>query len=102
MDEDCACYMFKQLLAAIQHCHKQQMAYRDVKPANALLTGKWPPLLKLCDFGLVSAKVTKLHAPGTASLIVLVIVLAYGPVLQPRPLVVVVPLFSYHTVQVLA
>ncbi|WIA11167.1 hypothetical protein OEZ85_011300 [Tetradesmus obliquus] len=52
MDEDVARYFFKQLLAAIRYCHEQQVVYRDIKPANALITATRPPFLKLCDFGL--------------------------------------------------
>ena len=53
MDEDLACYLFRQLLDAISFCHAHKVAYRDVKPANCLLTGPaWPPVLKLADFGL--------------------------------------------------
>jgi serine/threonine protein kinase len=53
--EDVARYFFKQLLDAIAFCHARKMVYRDIKPANVLVTGTQPPFLKLCDFGLVSA-----------------------------------------------
>lgn len=39
------------LLAALAHVHARGCAFRDVKPANALLTRSSPPLLVLCDFG---------------------------------------------------
>ncbi|KAI8463878.1 MAG: kinase-like domain-containing protein [Monoraphidium minutum] len=57
MDEDLACFLFRQLLHAIAYCHAHKargcVAYRDVKPANCMLTGPaWPPVLKLADFGL--------------------------------------------------
>jgi serine/threonine-protein kinase SRK2 len=53
MDEDLACYLFRQLLDAVGFVHARKIAYRDVKPANCLLTSPgWPPLLKLADFGL--------------------------------------------------
>eukprot|EP00879_Flechtneria_rotunda_P014356 GHRR01014996.1.p1 GENE.GHRR01014996.1~~GHRR01014996.1.p1 ORF type:complete len:334 (+),score=99.83 GHRR01014996.1:698-1699(+) len=52
MTEDVARYFFKQLLAAVHYCHQHKVVYRDIKPANALITGTNPPFLKLCDFGL--------------------------------------------------
>ncbi|KIZ02564.1 hypothetical protein MNEG_5396 [Monoraphidium neglectum] len=52
MDEDLACYLFRQLLEAIAYCHKHKVAYRDIKPANCMLTGPaWPPVLKLAGDG---------------------------------------------------
>lgn len=55
--EDHARYFFKQLLAALAFCHSRKIVYRDIKPANVLITGTQPPFLKLCDFGLVSVSV---------------------------------------------
>ncbi|GBF89249.1 hypothetical protein Rsub_02126 [Raphidocelis subcapitata] len=53
MDEDLACFLFRQLLDAVAYCHAHKVAYRDIKPANCMLTGPgWPPVLKLADFGL--------------------------------------------------
>jgi serine/threonine protein kinase len=52
VDEPLAAYLFRQLGAAIGHCHAHRMAFRDVKPNNLLLTKSNPPILKLCDFGL--------------------------------------------------
>lgn len=53
--EEVARYFFKQLLDALAFCHSRKIVYRDIKPANVLITGTQPPFLKLCDFGLVSA-----------------------------------------------
>lgn len=52
--EDVARYFFKQLVEALSFCHSRKIVYRDVKPANVLITGTHPPFLKMCDFGLVS------------------------------------------------
>lgn len=52
MDEACARYFFRQLLAAIGFLHEHKVAYRDIKPANMLITTTNPPFIKLCDFGL--------------------------------------------------
>jgi serine/threonine protein kinase len=57
VDEQAARYFFKQVVDAIAFCHARKIVYRDIKPANVLVTGTQPPFLKLCDFGLVSAPV---------------------------------------------
>jgi serine/threonine protein kinase len=54
VSEEVARYFFAQLLAALSFCHSRKIVYRDIKPANVLITGTQPPFLKLCDFGLVS------------------------------------------------
>lgn len=51
MDEDEARYYFLQLLNAIEYCHKNHVAHRDLKLDNTLLDGHKPPRVKLCDFG---------------------------------------------------
>jgi len=41
-----------QLAAALRHLHNLEIAHRDVKPANVMLTGQSKDLsIKLCDFG---------------------------------------------------
>ena len=52
VDEPTACYFFRQLVAALAHCHASQVAFRDVKLDNVLLDGGSPPALRLCDFGV--------------------------------------------------
>ena len=44
----------KQLIEALNYCHKMGVAHRDIKPDNLLLTEEWN--IKLCDFGLSSTK----------------------------------------------
>eukprot|EP00213_Chloropicon_mariensis_P002425 CAMPEP_0197478162 /NCGR_PEP_ID=MMETSP1309-20131121/23777_1 /TAXON_ID=464262 /ORGANISM="Genus nov. species nov., Strain RCC998" /LENGTH=388 /DNA_ID=CAMNT_0043019439 /DNA_START=139 /DNA_END=1305 /DNA_ORIENTATION=- len=52
MSEDEARYLFKQILSAVDYCHKRHVAHRDLKLANILLDDKKPPRVKICDFGL--------------------------------------------------
>lgn len=52
VDEPTAAYFFRQLVAALAHCHAQNIAFRDVKLDNILLDGSTPPVLRLCDFGV--------------------------------------------------
>jgi serine/threonine-protein kinase len=42
------------ILAALKHAHKLGIVYRDIKPANVMLSaqGEGEPLVKLLDFGL--------------------------------------------------
>ncbi|KAG2488294.1 hypothetical protein HYH03_013144 [Edaphochlamys debaryana] len=52
LDEDEARYFFKQLISAVEYCHKNNVAHRDLKLDNTLLDTHEPfPWLKLCDFG---------------------------------------------------
>lgn len=46
--EKSACFYFCQLLDAVEHCHLNGIAHRDIKLENLLLDGN---VLKLCDFG---------------------------------------------------
>lgn len=51
MDEEEARYYFKQIITAVEYCHRNQVAHRDLKLDNILLTNDSPPRIKLCDFG---------------------------------------------------
>lgn len=51
LDEDEARYFFRQLIAAVEFCHKNHVAHRDLKLDNTLLDANDPPRIKLCDFG---------------------------------------------------
>lgn len=49
--EDEARYFFKQFISAVEYCHRQNVAHRDLKLDNTLLDNSDPPLIKICDFG---------------------------------------------------
>ncbi|GFR50263.1 hypothetical protein Agub_g12450, partial [Astrephomene gubernaculifera] len=51
IDEDEARYFFRQLISAVEYCHRNNVAHRDLKLDNTLLDNHEPPWLKLCDFG---------------------------------------------------
>jgi serine/threonine protein kinase len=51
LSEDVAAYFLRQLVSVIQYMHAGNVAYRDVKLDNMLLTDSTPPRLVLCDFG---------------------------------------------------
>ncbi|MEW5300496.1 MAG: hypothetical protein WDW36_003426 [Sanguina aurantia] len=51
LDEDEARFYFKQLIMAVEYCHRNNVAHRDLKLDNTLLDEHTPPRLKLCDFG---------------------------------------------------
>lgn len=50
--ENEAAEILKQILEAVDYCHKQNIAHRDLKPENLLLSTKEPPFVKIADFGL--------------------------------------------------
>lgn len=54
-DEDEARYFFKQLIWAVDFCHRNHVAHRDLKLDNTLLDHHQPARLKLCDFGFAKA-----------------------------------------------
>ena len=44
-----------------RYLHSRKLVYRDIKPANLLITSTRPPFLKLCDFGLVRSQLQHMH-----------------------------------------
>ena len=54
---------FRQLIAGVEHCHRQGVCHRDLKPENLLLTETGQ--LKISDFGL-SAEFTETIAENGA------------------------------------
>lgn len=57
LEEDTARRFFQQLVAALEHCHRDwphigPVCHRDLKPENLLLGGEDNMQLKICDFGL--------------------------------------------------
>lgn len=68
LSEDTCRYFFRQLVAAAGFCHSHSVVYRDLKPANVLVTGTNPAFLKLCDFGLADSWVGR-PGPMFASLV---------------------------------
>ncbi|KAK9806506.1 hypothetical protein WJX73_005212 [Symbiochloris irregularis] len=51
LQEDEARYFFRQFITAVEYCHKHNVAHRDLKLDNTLMSDDSPPLIKLCDFG---------------------------------------------------
>lgn len=52
LSEEHARYFFIQFCEALRYLHAHNVAHRDIKLSNALLSGDDPPRLKLADFGL--------------------------------------------------
>jgi 5'-AMP-activated protein kinase, catalytic alpha subunit len=52
LDEAEARAIFRQIVAAIEHCHKRGVIHRDIKPDNVLLTADM--VVKVADFGLAA------------------------------------------------
>jgi len=56
--EDICSFLFRQIIAAIKHCHDHGICHRDIKPENLLFLRKMEDkdprhsVLKLVDFGL--------------------------------------------------
>lgn len=59
--EDEAVYIFRQIVAALLHCHRLGITHRDLKPENILLhfdylpeRNEWIPRVKVVDFGMAA------------------------------------------------
>lgn len=50
MGENEAQWIFRQVVSAIEYCHREGIAHRDLKPENILLDSEGN--VKLIDFGL--------------------------------------------------
>mmetsp|Transcript_10826 Transcript_10826/g.27788 ORF Transcript_10826/g.27788 Transcript_10826/m.27788 type:complete len:469 (+) Transcript_10826:407-1813(+) len=48
-------YFFKQIISALEYCHNNNVAHRDLKLDNTLLDGSNPPYIKICDFGFAKS-----------------------------------------------
>jgi serine/threonine protein kinase len=66
VNEALACYFFRQIIAAVEYCHKHRVAWRDIKLENALLDTSDPPRVVACDFG-VSKRWTRGQMPKMTS-----------------------------------
>lgn len=51
LDEQDAISVFCQVLSAVEYCHGNMIAHRDIKLENILVTSLQPMTVKLCDFG---------------------------------------------------
>lgn len=61
LTENCARWIFQQLLLAVDYCHRLGVANRDIKLENVLVSGHPDrPFVKLCDLGF--AKHVGMHS----------------------------------------
>lgn len=63
VDETVARYFMRQIMPALDYCHRHHIAHRDLKLSNFLLTGQDPPRVKLTDFGCAGSWERKKKAP---------------------------------------
>ena len=60
LDESEARRIFKQILSAVEHCHKNGLVHRDLKLNNILITQHGD--IKLADFGFVDSALKDLQS----------------------------------------
>ena len=58
LEEEEACFYFRQIISSIEYLHKLKIAHRDIKPENMIIENS-TKTLKLVDFGLSSYYNTK-------------------------------------------
>ena len=58
LNEEEACFYFRQIISAIEYLHKLKIAHRDIKPENMIIENS-TKTIKLVDFGLSSYYNTK-------------------------------------------
>jgi serine/threonine-protein kinase len=56
--------LFRQVLAAVSHAHRNLIVHRDIKPANVLVTHDG--CTKLLDFGIAKPLTAPVHDTATA------------------------------------
>lgn len=54
LEPDETVWVFRQVLAALLHCHRLGIHHRDLKPENILLDNSDVPRVKLVDFGMAA------------------------------------------------
>lgn len=62
--EDEARSIVRQLAMAVSHCHRRNIAHRDLKLENIMLASRHPPVLKLIDFGQAQLQGVHVAAPS--------------------------------------
>lgn len=63
LQEDEAMLIFWQMVQAVGYCHRKGLCHLDIKPANFLVTDRYPVTVKMSDFGL-SRWINDLPEPG--------------------------------------